>query len=161
MITLSGKNLIELLDFISPDREQDPSQLDAEITIIKRDAFTSQDGESMPAGLYAYDAEYPSEGLHGPIGMHDPMPVSMYSMEDGEPWGVWVDGHRPKADFLECANKIIEQSRYAPVTVDQVEHGYARYDHDIPEYNLMESTQEQLGAFPITWIRGENINYVE
>lgn len=35
MITLSGKDLIELLDFISPDRESDPEQLETEVSGIK------------------------------------------------------------------------------------------------------------------------------
>lgn len=69
MITLSGKDLIELLDFISPDRESDPDQLGCEVTIIhKAEPFVSTDGEDHPAGLYAYLAEYPEEGLYGPLG---------------------------------------------------------------------------------------------
>ncbi|MGU5889752.1 hypothetical protein [Aeromonas hydrophila] len=69
MITLSGKDLIELLDFISPDRESDPDQLGCEVTILhKAEPFVSTDGEAHPAGLYAYLTEYPDEGIYGPIG---------------------------------------------------------------------------------------------
>lgn len=69
MSTLSGKGLLELLDFVSPDREQDPDQLECEVTLFHRDsAFTSTDGEDHPAGLYAYLTEYPEEGIFGPVG---------------------------------------------------------------------------------------------
>lgn len=69
MSTLSGKDLLELLDFVSPDREQDPDQLECEVTLFHRgSAFTSTDGEVHPAGLYAYLTEYPEEGIFGPIG---------------------------------------------------------------------------------------------
>ncbi|WP_429169353.1 hypothetical protein [Aeromonas hydrophila] len=69
MSTLSGKDLLELLDFVSPDREQDPDQLECEVTLFHRDsAFTSTDGEDHPAGLYAYLTEYPEEGIFGPVG---------------------------------------------------------------------------------------------
>ena len=69
MSTLSGKDLVELLDFISPDREQEPEQLESEITIFQKlEAFKSTDGEDHPAGLYAYLTEYPEDGLYGPIG---------------------------------------------------------------------------------------------
>ncbi|HGE8241194.1 hypothetical protein LZT27_14645 [Aeromonas veronii] len=69
MSTLSGKDLLELLDFVSPDREQDPDQLECEVTLFHRDSpFTSTDGEDHPAGLYAYLTEYPEEGIFGPVG---------------------------------------------------------------------------------------------
>lgn len=69
MFTLSGKNLLELLDFISPDRDSDPDQLECELTIFHMaEKFTSTDGEDHPAGLYACLTEYPEEGLYGPIG---------------------------------------------------------------------------------------------
>ncbi|VUF54090.1 hypothetical protein [Escherichia phage Fraca] len=69
MITLSGKDLMELLDYISPDRESDPEQLETEVSVIKMDkTFASSEGDIRPAGVYAYLTEYPEEGLYGPIG---------------------------------------------------------------------------------------------
>ncbi|WCH25235.1 hypothetical protein [Aeromonas salmonicida] len=69
MITLSGKDLVELLDFMSPDREQDPEQLEAEVSIIKLDKlFADGVGDVRPPGVYAYLTEYPEEGLYGPLG---------------------------------------------------------------------------------------------
>jgi len=160
MITLSGNDLIELLDFISPDREQDSEQLESEVTIIqKREAFTSLDGEDKSAGLYAFLTEYPEEGLYGPIGARDLIKVALFTMQDGEPWGLWASGHHSKADFLTKANEVIADLNYAPVTIDQVEHGHAYYDSGLPECNLMEAEQGQPGAFPITWVRGDKITY--
>ncbi|ELB2792424.1 hypothetical protein QMX34_003012 [Aeromonas hydrophila] len=69
MITLSGKDLVELLDYICPDRENDPEQLEAEVSVIKMDkAFASGEGDIRPSGVYAYLTEYPDEGLYGPLG---------------------------------------------------------------------------------------------
>lgn len=69
IITLSGKDLIELLDFISPDREQDPEQLETEVCVIQIDeTFASGEGDIRPPGVYAYLTEYPDEGLYGPLG---------------------------------------------------------------------------------------------
>lgn len=64
-VTLDGRQLLELLDFIAPDRESDPSQLECEATVIYCPADKTpvdDDGERQPAGLYAYDANYPDEG---------------------------------------------------------------------------------------------------
>lgn len=72
MITFNGKDLIELLDFISPDRESNPEQLDTEVVVIKMDnTFASGEGDIRPPGLYAYLAEYPEDGLYGPLGCSD------------------------------------------------------------------------------------------
>ncbi|RDE60969.1 hypothetical protein [Aeromonas veronii] len=160
MITLSGNDLIELLDLVSPDREQDPDQLEAKVTIInKPEAFISLDGEDMPAGLYALFTDYPEEGLHGPIGASDQFKVALFTTQDGDPWGLWVSGHYPKADFLIQANEVLAGSEYAPVAIDQVEHGYAYYDTGLTECNLMEAERGQPGAFPITWVRGDQLTY--
>lgn len=67
-VTISGKGLLELVDFICPDHETDIEQQETEIVLLNREAFTSTDGEEMPSGVYAYLAEYPEEGLYGPIG---------------------------------------------------------------------------------------------
>jgi len=69
MITFSGKDLVELLDFISPDRESAPEQLETEVSVIKMDkTFASGEGDIRPPGVYAYLTEYPDEGLYGPLG---------------------------------------------------------------------------------------------
>lgn len=69
MITLSGKDLIELLDFINPDREQSPEQLETEVCVFQMDkTFASSEGDIRPPGVYAYLTEYPEEGLYGPLG---------------------------------------------------------------------------------------------
>ena len=71
-VTVSGKGLLELVEFACPDHETDRDQQETEIVLLNREAFTSTDGEKMPRGVYAYLAEYPEEGLYGPIGGVDP-----------------------------------------------------------------------------------------
>lgn len=69
VITLSGRGLLELLDFISPDREQDPERLEAEVSIFKMDKrFADGVGDVREPGVYAYLTEYPEEGVYGPLG---------------------------------------------------------------------------------------------
>lgn len=67
-ITLSAADLVELADFCSPDRDTDPEQLETEIVLFYRRAFKSTDGDDMPAGVYVHLADYPEEGLFGPVG---------------------------------------------------------------------------------------------
>lgn len=70
-VTVSGKGLLELVDFTCPDHETDREQQETEIVLLNREAFTSTDGEKMPRGVYAYLAEYPEEGLYGPVGCQE------------------------------------------------------------------------------------------
>lgn len=75
MITLNGKDLIELLEFISPDREKEPEQLETEVSIIKMDkTFADGVGDIREPGIYAYLVEYPEEGLYGPLGSVESSP---------------------------------------------------------------------------------------
>lgn len=67
-ITLSAADLVELADFCSPDRDTDPEQLETEIVLFYRRAFKSTDGDDMPAGVYVHLADYPEEGVFGPVG---------------------------------------------------------------------------------------------
>lgn len=67
-ITLSAADLVELADFCSPDRDTDPEQLETEIVLFYRRAFKSTDGDEMPAGVYVHLADYPEEGVFGPVG---------------------------------------------------------------------------------------------
>jgi hypothetical protein len=67
-ITLTAAQLREALNFVNPDGETDPDQLDNEVTITLRDAFTSTEGDAMPAGLYVHLTEQPVEGVYGPLG---------------------------------------------------------------------------------------------
>jgi hypothetical protein len=69
LITLSGKDLVELLDFISHDRGSDKEQLDTEVTVMSMtNTFASGEGDIRPPGVYAYLTEYPDERLYGPLG---------------------------------------------------------------------------------------------
>jgi hypothetical protein len=64
---LTGHEIKELLDFVNPEAEADPEQLDASVTLIEREAFVSTDDEQFAAGVYAIWNEYPEEGLYGPL----------------------------------------------------------------------------------------------
>ena len=68
-MTLSGKQLIDVLDFLCPDRDTDKEQTESEVTFIeKEEDFISTDGENMKSGVYVYLTDYPEEGLYGPVG---------------------------------------------------------------------------------------------
>ena len=67
-ITLSAMELRDALGFVNPDGPDDADQASSQVTITQREAFTSDDGEAMPAGLYAHLTEYPEEGVYGPLG---------------------------------------------------------------------------------------------
>ena len=71
-LTLSARQLREALEFVNPDGAEDADQVEAEVTITQRAAFTSTDGDSMPAGLYVHLTEYPEEGVYGPLGVDLP-----------------------------------------------------------------------------------------
>ena len=60
-ITLNARQLRAALDLVNPDAD-DPDQQEAEVCIHWCDARKSTEGDDMPAGYYAWDAEYPEEG---------------------------------------------------------------------------------------------------
>ena len=60
-ITLNAIQLREAIEFVNPD-VNDLDQLESEVTIVERDAFTDSEGEFNPAGLYCHLTEYPEEG---------------------------------------------------------------------------------------------------
>lgn len=60
-IELTAHQLQQALEFIAPDRETDKDQLDASAGIGMFDAVES-DGETLPAGMYVWCADYPEEG---------------------------------------------------------------------------------------------------
>jgi hypothetical protein len=68
-LTLTAKQLREALVFVNPDGVDDANQAETEVTITRRMAFTSTDGDDMPAGLYVHLTEYPDEGVFGPLGV--------------------------------------------------------------------------------------------
>lgn len=74
-ITLTAKQMREALEFANPDGEEDAEQAETEVTITRRAAFKSTDGDDMPAGLYVHLKEYPDEGVYGPLGVDLPQPA--------------------------------------------------------------------------------------
>lgn len=85
-ITLSAADLVELADFCSPDRDTDPEQLETEIVLFYRRASKSTDGDDMPAGVYVHLADYPEEGLFGPVGGR-----RLVGERPGRPDNEWTD----------------------------------------------------------------------
>lgn len=63
-ITLSAKQVKNLLEFGAPDHETETEQLETEVTIfeLKEPQKCIDTGDDMPAGIYAYLTEYPEEG---------------------------------------------------------------------------------------------------
>lgn len=71
-LTMNAKQLREALEFANPDGPGDAEQAETEVTVTQRAAFTSSDGDDMPAGLYVHLTEYPEEGVYGPLGIEFP-----------------------------------------------------------------------------------------
>lgn len=60
-IVITGRQLKNALEFVAPDCPKDEDQLDTEVCI----GFAPErviDGETLPAGLMVWLAEYPEEG---------------------------------------------------------------------------------------------------
>jgi hypothetical protein len=55
VVTLNGAQLLQALDFIAPDRDTDPQQLECELTISFADGPAG-------GGYYCYCTDYPGEG---------------------------------------------------------------------------------------------------
>lgn len=86
------------------------------------------------------------------------MEVNLYFTDSGDPWGVWAFGHMEKEAFLPTANAELRASAFDEAELSQVEHGYARFDREEPEFNLMKAFTDEPGAFPITLIKGEDLS---
>jgi hypothetical protein len=67
MITLTAKQLREVLEFINPDGEADAAQLETSVTIEYAENIKYENGDNRPSGTYAWLTEYPEEGAIGPL----------------------------------------------------------------------------------------------
>ncbi|MCR4158777.1 hypothetical protein NUK34_07920 [Kerstersia gyiorum] len=92
MVTLSGTQLLQALDFIAPDRATDPSQLEGSVRIAKGDGHQGY-------GYYCWGEDYPEEGS---FLLTDDPPVT-------EPTP-FAQGDAPTVD----RNSIIEECALAP-----------------------------------------------
>ncbi len=54
-VTLNGSQLLQALDFIAPDRDTDPTQLEGDVSILYRAGHAG-------SGYYCYLTDYPDEG---------------------------------------------------------------------------------------------------
>lgn len=66
-VTLTGNALLEALYFVNPELTGDPDELESEVCLERMPERTSEGGETLEAGMYAYLAEYPEEGVYGPL----------------------------------------------------------------------------------------------
>nr|BDD46282.1 hypothetical protein 3 [Gammaproteobacteria bacterium] len=65
-VNLTAKQLREALEYANPDGA-DADEEETEIVIEWMPARTSVEGEHMAAGYYLWYAEYPEEGVIGPL----------------------------------------------------------------------------------------------
>lgn len=68
-LVLSGRELVDLVNFTCPDYHSDPDQLNTEVVLRYHDATdATPEMEAQAAGIYVYLSEYPEEGAYGPVG---------------------------------------------------------------------------------------------
>lgn len=63
-VTLAGPQILDLYEACGGEFTELTSW-----TVGAREAFVTDDGEQMPAGMYATCTEYPEEGFLGPLGV--------------------------------------------------------------------------------------------
>ncbi|MGC3964083.1 MAG: hypothetical protein QM803_12350 [Rhodocyclaceae bacterium] len=66
-ITLTARQLHELLAFINPDGRDDEAQMDTLVTIEYMPERRGVDDDLLDAGYYAFATDNPDDGLYGPI----------------------------------------------------------------------------------------------
>lgn len=73
---LNAHMLREALEFCNPDGDEDPDQMNTELTFKQLSAeeaaklvADTEEGYPYPAGIYCWLTEYPEEGCLGPLGM--------------------------------------------------------------------------------------------
>ena len=68
-LTLTAAQIRELLEIANPDGPDDIEQAETEIVVLCRERNEiSAEGKWLPAGVYAFIAEYPEDGCYGPLG---------------------------------------------------------------------------------------------
>lgn len=84
MITLSGAQLLDALDFVAPDRDRPDQfdQLESEVCISYRPAGIDTDGNPFEAGMCCWLSDYPEEGSIPLPGLIPTAPVAPGSLRD-------------------------------------------------------------------------------
>lgn len=68
-LTLTGKELVDLVNFTCPDYHSDPDQLNTGVVLQYHEATpATPEVEAQAAGIYVSLSEYPEEGAYGPVG---------------------------------------------------------------------------------------------
>lgn len=72
ILKLKAVEILDMLEYVAPDRETDPDQLETDISIFqKQEPFLGNSGEEMAAGTYMFLTDYPEEGMYGPYGSEE------------------------------------------------------------------------------------------
>lgn len=72
LLKLKAVEILDMLEYVAPDREKDLEQLDSDISIFhKEEPFCNDRGEEMAAGTYMFLTDYPEEGMYGPYGSEE------------------------------------------------------------------------------------------
>lgn len=134
-VRLTAQALREAADFVSCGEDDDHER---EVGIVWRDAFTSSDGDAMPAGFYCYDTEYPEEGLHGPLGAGTAQPSD--------------DSRRGDADPNITADELAAFNRFCDTCEDCDAGGY-----DVPKSKMQRLARIGL----VRWCGGSRYETTE
>ncbi|MGL4193208.1 MAG: hypothetical protein ACRCRU_11735 [Vibrio sp.] len=85
------------------------------------------------------------------------MKVTYYTTQDGEPWGLFIDGYVDKETALAAFNVEAEYRGFEPVALEQIEHTFGAFDKTESEFNFYIATDNVAAAVPITYVDGESL----
>jgi hypothetical protein len=92
-LTLTISELADALGAAGGANADDATE--TEVTLTRREAFTSTEGEAMGAGLYLHFTEYPEEGVNGPLGVGEVAPLIITKLDPGFRWDSEALHHIP------------------------------------------------------------------
>lgn len=72
LLKLKAVEILDMLEYVAPDRETDPDQLETDLSIFqKQEPFFNNSNEEMAAGTYMFLTDYQEEGMYGPYGSEE------------------------------------------------------------------------------------------
>ncbi len=84
--------------------------------------------------------------------------VTYYTMKDGDPWGLYINGHVDKQTALAAFNEEAKKLGFESMSIGQVEHTFGATDQsDKSEFNFYITTKDLEGAIPITYVDGDTL----
>ncbi len=118
VVTLNGAQLLQALDFIAPDRDTDPQQLECELTISFADGPAG-------SGYYCYCTDYPDEGAimldaEAPAAPVAAQPdVTQQTLDDVM---AGIPARDAEIEALRKENEQLRQAINRPVSAEPVAH---------------------------------------